>query len=293
MWLQLHGTTDSNAFITYQFDKILINIKKVFWAFFINPINGRFLEELTINLNSRDIIFTVISSALYVVSFILLFMKNRKIFSITFLAILFQLVIYIISYSYWIFNTRIFCAHIILIFGLWCAFNENCQKTKLNKFTNIIVSIFFILTMMNGIRYSLLDLVYNYSGAKETAQFIEQNIDKNNAILVTDNPPYCMGIVYYLNSNYNIFSIMQNKNIKYMVWDEALYHLFTDEGWAKYASDLKSSNSEVKQKKIYAIIPYFSKNVLDIHNLTNYSLIFQSSPSILKQEGFSIYKYNY
>ena len=79
------------------------------------------------------------------------------------------------------------------------------------KTLNAALACFFLITMLNGLKFAVLDLFNPYSGAKETAEFIEKNIDKNNSIIVTDNDPYAIALVYYLDGKYDIYSARTQK----------------------------------------------------------------------------------
>lgn len=295
VWLQLHGTTDSNVFIKLSLDFIPIFYKHVLTCFFANPIYRDIAETYMPEITYLQLFVSSIACLIYVISFIFLFLKNKKFFFLALFSILFQIAIYIISYGYWIFVTRIFCTHIILIFCLWCAMKENNKTIKLDKTINWTISLFFLLTLLNGLQYCVLDLFFDYSGSKETAQFIEKNIDKNNSILVTSAANYAISIVQYLNADYIFLSATQdNKKIKYVFWDNGLKSIFYNEDWQQYTKNIKNSeNKDFKEKDLYVLIPYFYKYLLNINNLQNYTLIFESQPTVTLYEGFSIYKYNH
>ena len=61
---------------------------------------------------------------------------------------------------------------------------QNDMTEKMRKTINIALIIFFLLTTLNGVRFAILDYRYSYSGGKETAQFIERNIEKEEIAIV-------------------------------------------------------------------------------------------------------------
>ena len=97
-------------------------------------------------------------------------------------------------------------------------------------------------------RYSILDYRYNYSSAKETAEYIIKNIDSKNSVIISDNSPYVISVVYYLHDKNKIFLAQTNDYIKYVVWEEYLQHLLSQKNWKVYVRQYLS----IKYKTIYA-----------------------------------------
>ena len=181
--LQLYGTTSSNVVIKIDTANLIVSSLKVVSEFFINAYDAQYPDFHRIMLPSFGLFSIVTSVLLYLTFFIMLFIKDKKLFSIAFFGILFQIFIYIIGYNHWIFVNRIFCAHLIMLFCFWVLLHDNTLSQKLRKTLNILIGLFFLLTFLNGAKSCLLELKYPYSGAKETAEFIEKNIDKGT----TDN----------------------------------------------------------------------------------------------------------
>lgn len=294
--LQLHGTTSSNVFISIDFNDLVSNTFKVFSQFFINSYDNQYPDLNRFMLPSIGVFAIFASIILYLIFFVTLFLNSKKLFCIAFLSIAFQFVIYILGYNHWIFVTRIFCAHIIMIFCFWVMLNNPDYKPAYRifdkKFINCALALFFLLTLLNGLKYSVLDIFNNYSSAKDTAEFIEKNIDKNSSILITDNDPHSIALVYYLDKKYDIYSAMHQKYFKYVVWDESLFHILSNEGWGEYVKFMKEQNNEeFKTKKIYAIVPSFDMYKLNVTNLKDFKLIYESKPAIVKFEGFRLFEY--
>ena len=289
--LQLHGTTSSNVVIRIDYtDNFVINTIKVLSQFFINAVDNQWPENQQIMFPLLNLPLILLSVFLYIGLLAAILIKNKKFFTIVFLSILFQIIIYIYYYSHWIFVTRIFCAHIILIFCLWLLLQQENISEKFNKIINFVVALFFLFTCLNGLKYSVMDIKYDYSGAKETAQWIEKHIDKDKSVIITDNDPYSIGIVYYLNGANEIYSAQHEYNIKYVVWDKKIFYILDKDGWDKYAKYVVD-NEYFKNKKIYALVPFFDTDILKVSELKNYKLIYQSHPAIVKLEGFRIYEY--
>lgn len=288
--LQLHGTTNSNALITIDTTRFIQSTLKVLSQFFINCVDNRYPELHSIMCPFFSIPAIWISVITYVSLFVLLFLNDKKLFSIAFLGILFQLFIYIVGYNHWIFVTRIFCAHLILIFCLWILLDKENVSKKAKKWLNTLITIFFLLTFLNGLRYSILDYRYNYSSSKETAEYIIKNINPDNSVIISDNSPYAVPIVYYLHDKNKIFLAQTNDYIKYVVWGEYLKQLLGNTTWKEYVKYVKQY-PEFNNKVIYAIIPFFNVTELGVTDLDGFELIYQSNMAIVKGEGYRLYKY--
>lgn len=288
---QLCGTTSSNVVIKLDAANLSVSVIKVFSQFFINAVDNQWPEIGRIMFPMFNVPAILVSMALYFAMMTVLLLKDKKFFAIAFLSVLFQIVIYIFGYNNWIFVTRIFCAHIILIFCFWLFLQRDDISKKLKTAVNVLLSVFFIFTFFNGIKYAVMDMRYNYSSAIETAQFIEKNINPEDSILITDNDPHVMGIVYYLDGKRNIYSVAHRYNIKYVVWDKELFYILSRYGWAEYTRLEIEKNNDFKNKKIYAIIPTFDILKMGVTDVDGYRLVFESKPAIVKFEGFRVYEY--
>ena len=294
--LQLGGTTSSNAFIKFDFANIVINTIKVFKEFFVNCFDAHYPDTALIMFSNLGVVLILLSAILYIFFFAALLKRDKKMFLLAFSGIGFQLAVYILGYSHWIFVTRIFCSHLIMLFCFWIVLTGDITDTKYSKifntkFLNTAIACFFLITILNGLKFSALDLFNPYSGAKETAEYIEKNIDKNNSILVTDNDPYAIALVYYLDGKYEIYSARTQKVLKYIVWDENLYHVLDGSKWAIYADYMQKYDKNFKDKKIYAVVSDFNLYKLKVKDLTGYKFLFKSKPAVKKFEGFRIFEY--
>ena len=289
--LQLYGTTSSNVVIKIDTANLIVSSLKVVSEFFINAYDAQYPDFHRIMLPSFGLFSIVTSVLLYLTFFIMLFIKDKKLFSIAFFGILFQIFIYIIGYNHWIFVNRIFCAHLIMLFCFWVLLHDNTLSQKLRKTLNILIGLFFLLTFLNGAKSCLLELKYPYSGAKETAEFIEKNIDKDNSIIITNNEPYAVSTVYYLDGKREILSAYKGKPVRYVVWSKELLHVLTDKGWSEYVKYMKEYNPEFKNKKIYVLVPFFDTEKIGVSDIEDFRTIFMSKPSIVRLEGYRLYEY--
>jgi len=293
VWLQLHGTTSSNVFIALNIKNIVANITNVFTKFFVAGFDSSYAEVFKpLILSKFQVVLVLFSLFLFVTLFILIFKNNKKLFFISFLGVLFQFVVYVLAYSKCVLSQRTFCAYIIILFALWCVLNQNNITEKMRKTINNTLIIFFLLTTLNGIRFAILDYRYSYSGGKETAEFIENNVEKD-AILLTDNVNimYEVSVIAYLGKFKFIYAIPDFDIVKHTVWNEKAYQYLAKSNYDEYIRYMKQENKQFKTDNIYFISTGFLNEVLLINDFKNFKLIFVSKPAILKSEKYYIYKY--
>lgn len=291
--LQLHGTTSSNVFISFDLKDVIANIINVFTKFFVASFDSSYAEVFEpLILNSLQTVLVLFSLFLFIFLFMLIFKNNKKLFLISFLGVLFQFLIYILAYSKCVLSVRTFSAYIIVVFALWCVLNQNDMTEKMRRTINIALIIFFLLTTLNGVRFAILDYRYSYSGGKETAQFIERNIEKD-ALLLTDNVNimYDVSILPYLNKSRFVYTLLDSDFIKYVVWNEKVYQYLAGSNYDDYVRYMKQEDEKFKTDNIYLISTYFLNEVLLVNDFKNFKLIFVSKPAILKSEKYYIYKY--
>src|SRR5574344_65711 len=291
VWLQLHGTLGSNSLIKIRLENIPYNIFSTVIKFFVNNVDASYSEVLKLMLPDSLVLTFLTSVFLYLSFFVTLFFSSRKMFLVAFCGIFFQFFIYVVSYHYVILVPRVFSSHLIFLFAFWIVLSQKDVNKILRNIINITVAIFFLITTINGLKSAILDIRYNDSGAKVTAQFIEKNINKDNSLIISDNAPYCISLIYYLDGAYNIFSARHKQNIKYVVWDSTLMMLMSGNKWTKYIEYMRAQDSQFRTKKIYAVISTFNTDVLKVGQLTDFKMIYQSPPNILKYEGYRVYEY--
>lgn len=297
--LQLFGTSSSNGAIELSVSDLSRVVVRVLVQFFANTIDYGYSILLSQKVMPEHVmlyfIITVIFAVLFIVLLLLPFWLNKKIASITFLSISFQFAIYIFAYSALIYPNRTFVAFLILIWGYWQIMEQN-NRQNTNKFLNkkiinAILSVFFLLTAFNGIDFSLKDIKNNYSSAKDTAQFIEKNIEKD-ALLIPTGDAFALGLCYYL-PEYNFRSIYSHTQIKYMIWkkNDLSSDLNADIFFTKLMTkDLNENN--IKHKKIYVIASDFlNLNHFEETMPESYKLLYVSRPSYAVGEAFKIYEY--
>lgn len=215
---QLAGSIDSNKSLIFDTKNIIDNTKNVIVRFFFNSINVYSQTQYWQNLQSfhpAEIIAAFCEFLFFILSFIILFLINKKNFCICLLSVGFQFFIYIFSYGI-IYQTRLFCAFLILIFCFWISLIDAKVSGKLKKAAAVSIILLFLMTTFCGIKSIYKDFKYNYSSAQETAEFIKKNINKN-ALIIPDVDAYSAGLIVYL-PDYNFYSIYYNKRLKFIEW---------------------------------------------------------------------------
>ena len=281
--LQLCTTMSSNGAITFDTNNCLLNFIRTVSVFFLNATDTVFVSAYSdYKITAANIVFASLEAVICLILLVRLFFYDKKISVICLFGIVFQFFIYIFSYKVMLYQTRIFSAYLIILFGYWAA-NASTQKIKL--FDNIVILLFFVLTCWCGIKSAILDYTYNYSSAKETAEFIKNNIAQDS--LIIPNLEACPLAVYLYLPQYKFYSAYTDKQIKYMIWYKQMIR--PDNDFSEY---VEKSIKKHAHSAAYVIV----SSLLDANHLEKtlpekYKLIFKSSPSIVSGETFRVYQY--
>ncbi len=286
---QLHDVAGNNFYISFNFTNVVPRIFKTLSIFFANSLLFDFQQGIykyTIFAKSLITAYALIFIAIN----IYLYKYSKKLFIISLFNFLFQIIIYVVLYGGGIlYITRIFSYYIILIFCIWIAM-DSIEQIRNNKIVIILVSSLFFLTLINGCLYYIKDIKYNYSDAKETAKYIQQNILSDNSKIFIDNEPANISLVYYLDSTHKLYSVLRSQNLKYVKWDKASYYFFTPSSWISY---LEYETSKNNNSKLYVIRPKYidGDNGLEYGQENKLKKIYSSSYTIDPTEKYNIYEY--
>ncbi len=128
-------------------------------------------------------------------SFIVIFIENKKLFCAYLINFIYQFFIY--NYIWMSAPEKVWAGITVMIFCFWIIFTcNNLNRTKKIVY-NLILILFFGLSIQHGLQLRTNDIKYDYSGSKSTAEFIKNNIDKND-IIVTNKPIFTSSIAAYL-----------------------------------------------------------------------------------------------
>ena len=84
-----------------------------------------------------------------------------------------------------------------LVFCLWCVLISRTFTTREKVFVNLLVILIFGLTLRLGYQLYKNDILYKYSGSKEAAEFIKNNIEKD-AVIISNMTLTTSGLLAYL-----------------------------------------------------------------------------------------------
>lgn len=126
-------------------------------------------------------------------SMLILFLNDKKIFSICLFSCVYQLYIYI---NVWGTSPeKAYTFLLILLFSFWILYSKNTKLLK-NVINVTLIGIFASSFLISSILVKN-DVQKKYSDSKSIAKFIEENIDKN-AVLLANHPGTTTGIIAYL-----------------------------------------------------------------------------------------------
>lgn len=294
---QLIGTTSSNCFITFGKQSTFGSAIRVILLFLFNSFDSHYMHSHIQYFNSYTLTFLFFILLSYVLLPLFLFFKNKSLFIILVLSFTFQLAVYILTYNYYVFPTRIYSGYLIVLFCYWIladSISKDAENKKDKKILNFLISFFFILTLWNGIFNYYGDYVFDYSSSKRTAEFIKNNIDPNNSVLYVDDPPPCVPLAYYLDGLYDIRDTRNDgRKFKYVIWNKELLYSYDNQGWRILFSSLRKFG---EKKDLYAVVIY---NIFDEDRNLNtmgedyFDLFYVSGDALDFVERFKIYKYKY
>ncbi len=298
VFLQLHDTTSSNACIKLDFSDLFIKTFKIISFFFINAYNNEFTFNKSIPYRFINIPLIIIFIASYIMCLINLYLNNKKIFWILFSSLLFQFGIYLFLYPAHTYCTRIFTAHTIMLFCFWiliCNKNFN-DKYKIcsEKATNILITIFFSLSIFNGINYYFHDIYSNYSPAKSAYEFLKTQVKQEDLMLI-DNEPFTIALIYFLDKDNlaeNLYSVLRSKRVKYVIWDKIGYYVYSNEAWKDCAEYLRENGFKGDLYIIQGNDGLKNKAYLSDTYKDSFKLIYESNNNtVVRNEKYYIYKY--
>ena len=122
----------------------------------------------------------------------------------------------------------------------------------------------------------------------QTAEFIQNNLDPKDSVILIESEPYMIALVYYLKGSHELYSVFRKKNLRYVIWDSVTRSNYADAGWAGYVSYLK----ETDRRDHYVInVKEDKKHVLEKTQKDSFELIYTTGDTIEPLEGHRIYKY--
>ena len=137
----------------------------------------------------------ILLSLLLLFSGVVIFIENKKLFCAFLINLAYQFFIY--NYIWMSAPEKVWTGITVLIFCFWIIFlQNNLSKTKQILY-NLILILFFGLSINLGFQLRDNDIKYDYSGSKNTANFIKNNIKKDD-IIITNRPIFTSSIAAYI-----------------------------------------------------------------------------------------------
>ncbi len=134
-------------------------------------------------------------TALLLICSAVIFVENKKLFAVFLTSFVYQICVY--TYIWQSSSEKAALFFVILIFCFWLILNtKKLSKPKQIVYNLLLITIFGINTGL-GINLVKNDISYDYSGSKNTAKFIKENINKEDTI-ITNNPVFTSSIAAYL-----------------------------------------------------------------------------------------------
>ena len=285
--ISLMGSTTANqgVKISLEFNKYIFNI---------------FFKKVLYNLIGYFINSNIVIEVLYfilIIMFIYEAITYRKNSLIMFVAIFWELVVFLFIYRDWD-AQKTNTMFLILIFISWI--NLEQEKTKIVENTNKILKFVLIYTCtlillfcdVNGLQNIMQEVNYIYSDSKYIAKFINDNIEEE-AIFICMDMPRSSAIIPYVDNRKFISSVAM-KEFTYVTWNENAYKRVSTETAIQNAYKIYKEN-----QKLYLIESIYKDNEnndikkLQEQNILSNALYETDFNNIYKDEAYKIYKINF
>ena len=219
--------------------------------------------------------------------------KDNKGLLIMIISIIWQIIIYLFIFgaSEQKSNT-IFLIVLLIAWMNYYSEDYKCESKFIKKINNLVKYGFIaimILNSMNGISYISTEIGKNYSNSKETAVYIEENI-QDNSIFVCLHGPTASAIIPYTN-NKKFWNPSSKKFFTYVTWDKVSNTYLTPKQAIKNITD-----NFKKGENVYIIESnsLYKDEFYELEKNKYLSKKFEiSKDSIMSDEkNYSIYKIN-
>lgn len=206
------------------------------------------IKLLFLNLYADTSYLAIIAGIVILAAIIFIFKESKKIFFVFVLNFVYQFYIYMCVAK--TSPEKAFTFLLVMVFCLWVL-----SEKKISKIKGIVINIFVILmfVLSFGLSFILIknDILYNYSGSKEAAEYIRNNIDKES-IIISNNPLTTAGVLAYLCDRKFYLPFYGN------------FYTFGYAGKMDLTNPFKFTKPEIfKEKKVYYIYSAMGKPAAD------------------------------
>ena len=197
------------------------------------------------------------------------FKSDKKLFLIFSFSLGYMLFVFTKVYFNGILYQKSFLIFLVIMFCYWLYKQENKQVSKLLAFS---FNLLFIISMIISPIVILQEIKYNFSGGKEIAEYIKNNLYEEDVFIAIGNPYLFSPICAYL-PNKKFYNTLSSNYISYY----------------SYASQNKSNKREFPSNAEYSIIhediQIINKDIFDF----KYKSSKKNLSSNTQREVFAIY----
>lgn len=167
------------------------------------------IRTLLINIYGQITFSSLIAGIMIFAAHVILFRKNIGLFFVSIFSIAYQFYVYMFVWQ--TSPEKAFTLLLVLLFCFWVVFK---QKPEKYIGTSIVLACIFGVSMNLSYNAVKNDIKFQYSDAKRTAEFIENNIEKD-AVLLSNLPIASTAVVAYCDKNRKFYSPYTNKFYTY------------------------------------------------------------------------------
>lgn len=256
-----------------------------------NIISTIFMQPLILiqnnfyNFFDNTVVLTIVLMAL---SFYIYYeLKYNKLEFLKIYCIFFWIFI-IGGFIYGISSQRAVSAIFILIFFLWNRENKK-NILKIDKcFRDVSIIVLMSLSVANGMIDIYKDIKYQYSSAKETANYINQNINENAILLTGNQPEFCSSIIPYT-ENRKFYYIQREDYFSFVTLDEISRKDLSLEQFEKIRRKFQNKDLYYVYEPYKATKSSDKEIIMLLEKDNNIEKVYESSKSIVR-EDYIIYK---
>ncbi len=207
--LQLYGSTNTNTVVNDYVDSSENKLQ---------TFQNVFIIGCAALLGSENTVVGIVTLCVTFIVSIYSLIKYPKTSFIALGAIAFQVLVYVFIYPGFS-QQKIFTVILIFLFTLWIRQYEYQEKAKKNLPIFEIYFIFILLLeVILGFKIIVSEQCFAYSYAKETAQYINENIPENST-LIANNMPIVSSIIPYT-TNQNFWSAQTKRTFTFVSWNQ-------------------------------------------------------------------------
>lgn len=209
---------------------------------FIEKITTRVQDEITVT--TAQLIGTPMVKRYYkyiiAIPFLLCVIGSKKNFKFAIIfwsQVLFSFCVH--AFGWKTIVLRVYMVIYMLIFWMWLYKSE---YKKNNVWLQVAFILFLVITTVPSYKIAIQDVFGNYSNGRDTAEFIENNIEKGACFICTENETHQSVIGYLPKDEYKFFQMSSQSYFTYITWNKE---------WNSYADDKTLEDTINKLKNEY------------------------------------------